>query len=147
QTSYAYNALDNLLSVTQSGSRPTNFTSKSLSSLTQATSPESGTIKYTYDANGNLATKVAPSPNQTNSSVTVSTTYSRDALNRLTQKSYADSNSSNPVTPTSNYSYDYVGTGGSNSIGRLSSFYTTGSPATAWDHCYLHTGAGDSQRR
>ncbi|MGC1614898.1 MAG: hypothetical protein WA736_09435 [Candidatus Acidiferrum sp.] len=48
ETDYSYDALDNLLSVVQAGSRPRSFVYNSLSQLTKATNPESGTVNYTY---------------------------------------------------------------------------------------------------
>jgi RHS repeat-associated protein len=117
ETDYTYDALDNLLSVVQAGSRQRTFTYDSLSRLLSATNPESGTIGYSYDPNGNLSSKVAPAPNQTGSA-TVTTTYSYDALNRLTLKSYSDG-----TTPYAQYTYDANPPGGPipnvNNIGRL----------------------------
>ena len=52
-TSYSYNALDNLTRVTQ-GTQTRTFLYDSLSRLTKATNPESGTVGYAYDNNGNL---------------------------------------------------------------------------------------------
>jgi len=72
----------------------------SLSQLTSATNPESGTITYTYDNDGILLTKTAPKPNQTGSQ-TVTTTYTYDQLHRLTGKSYNDGS-----TPAVSYWYD-----------------------------------------
>jgi RHS repeat-associated protein len=115
QTSYSYNALDNLLSVTQSGSRQRSFSYDSLSRLTQANNPESGTINYTYDANGNMLTKVDARP--------VTTTYCYDALNRMLGKRYASATC--PLSsPDVFYVYDLTQTSWGeptpNSIGRLS---------------------------
>jgi RHS repeat-associated protein len=62
-TIYANNALNNLTGVVQNGSRQRTFTYDSLSRLTQAINPESGTISYAYDADGNVLTKVAPATN------------------------------------------------------------------------------------
>ena len=68
--------------------------------------PESGTISYTYDANDNIATRTTPAPNQTGSA-TVTTTYSYDALNRLTRKVYSDTTPVYTVdTPTTLWGYD-----------------------------------------
>lgn len=140
-TSYSYDALDNLTSVVQNGSRQRSFTYDSVSRLVCASNPENssaacpttaastyttGTTGYTYDANGNLLSKTALAPNQTGSA-TVTTSYTYDALNRLTGKSYSDG-----TTPTALFGYDTstvtIGTvGGSeihatatNNIGRLS---------------------------
>jgi RHS repeat-associated protein len=129
ETDYQYDALNNLLTVTQQGGssagnwRLRSFTYDSLSQLKCAANPEvtsglstvlpascpltdtgtytSGTIGYTYDNDGNVLTKTAPAPNQTGTA-TVTTSYSYDNLNRLTQKSY----SGGPATPTAQYAYD-----------------------------------------
>jgi len=105
ETQYQYDALNDLLSVTQNGSNSSNarvrtFIYDSLSRLTSATNPESGTNTYTYDANGNVATRVEPKVNTTNNAVTTST-YSYDALNRLLSKVHAD-----PINANSFYGYD-----------------------------------------
>jgi RHS repeat-associated protein len=122
ETDYAYDALDNLLTVNQKGGstnsanwRTRTFAYDSLSQLTSSTNPESNTqpvspfavvpTSYAYDANGNLSTKSAPAPNQTGTA-TVTTTYAHDALNRLTQKSYSDS------TPVVKYGYDAIAPSG-----------------------------------
>lgn len=98
-TTYGYDTLGDLTSVSQAPLNPRSFNYDSLGRLLTANNPESGQTNYTYDANGNVATVVAPLPNQTGSS-TVTTTYSYDALNRLTQKTYSDSS-----TPTALYGY------------------------------------------
>ncbi|MBZ5720712.1 MAG: RHS repeat-associated core domain-containing protein [Acidobacteriia bacterium] len=130
ETDYVYDTLDNLTSVTQKGSnvgnaRTRSFTYDSLSRLTCAANPEvtpglsavtpascpatygsgaytNGTIGYSYDADSNLVSKTAPAPNQTSTSSTVLTSYSYDAVHRLTQKSYTGG----PSTPTVKYAYD-----------------------------------------
>jgi len=66
----------------------------SLKRLTSTTNPESGTVNYSYDNNGNVLTKV--------DARSVTTTIAYDALNRPTSRSYNDS----PQTPTVNYFYD-----------------------------------------
>ncbi len=81
-TLYQYDALGNLLCVEQHGNvtgtgcnaspasdatspwRVRRFTYDSLSRLLTAHNPESGTISYTYDADGNLLQKTSPAPNQ-----------------------------------------------------------------------------------
>jgi RHS repeat-associated protein len=129
-TTYQYDALDNLLQVNQSGLNRRTFAYDSLSRLTSATNPESGAINYSYDANGNLVTRIAPAPNQTGSA-TVTTTYTYDALNRLTQKSYSDGS-----TPSASYYYDVIPGGGQrqNSIGRKAESYANSCLATVYDY-------------
>ncbi|MGA9134866.1 MAG: RHS repeat-associated core domain-containing protein, partial [Candidatus Sulfotelmatobacter sp.] len=105
QTLYQYDALDDLNNVTQNGSnsntpRTRSFVYDSLSHLTGATNPESGALTYAYDADGNVATKTAPKPNQTGT-LTVQTSYTYDPLNRTSKKTYNDGS-----TPTVQYGYD-----------------------------------------
>ena len=144
ETDYAYDALNNLLTVNQKGGttdssqwRPRTFAYDSLSRLTSATNPESGTTTYSYDANGNLASKISPAPNQT-STATVTANYLYDALNRLTQKSFSDG-----TTPMIKYGYDAVALTGcavappslsdANPIGRRTAM-CDGAGAESWSH-------------
>jgi len=127
ETDYAYDALSNLLSVTQKGSsggtpRVRTFTYDSLSRLACAANPEvqavtcptsvtssfpAGAITYAYAADGNVITKTAPSPNQLPGGIkTVTTTHQYDTLNRLVGKSYSDGYTSNSPTPPASYAYD-----------------------------------------
>ena len=126
QTLYLYDALDNLTNVTQNGSnsayaRTRTFTYDSLSQLGSAQNPESGTVSYTYDADGNPVTKTTPLPNQTGSS-TVTTTSTYDKLNRLVGKSYSDG-----TTPWNTYAYDQTANWTvtlKNGVGRLTGQFT-----------------------
>lgn len=113
-TAYAYDLLNNLATVTQASSttaqcggasscsQTRTFTYSSLSRLWTAANPESGTITYNYDAGGNLTSKVDARG--------VATSYTYDALSRITQRSYA-SPSPTPTpgtyatTPTVTYTY------------------------------------------
>ena len=112
KTSYSYNALDNLTGVTQ-GAQTRTFVYDSLSRLTSAANPESGTIAYTYDNNGNLTRRT--------DARSVVTSYSYDRLDRLTRRSYSYTGSETAVslgTTRVDYAYD---TCGSYSRGRLCS--------------------------
>src|SRR6185437_7615006 len=73
-TTYGYDALDDLTSVVQSGSRNRNFVYDSLKRLTSSTNPEVGTVTYSYDPDGNVATK--------RDARGITSTYSDDALSR-----------------------------------------------------------------
>jgi RHS repeat-associated protein len=101
-TSYTYDVLGNLTQVTQ-GAQTRTFTYSSLSRLTSATNPESGAISYQYDANGNLTLKTDARG--------ITTTFSYDALNRVTLRNYSGS------TPDVTYTYDTL----ANNKGRLAS--------------------------
>lgn len=104
QTSYNYDALDNLIHVTQ-GTQTRDFVYDSLSRLISAMNPESGTITYEYDDNGNLKKR-------TDSRIpAVITTYTYDGLDRIATRTYSDG------TPAVTYSYDDEDV--PNSIGRL----------------------------
>jgi RHS repeat-associated protein len=114
-TSYGYDPLGNLTSVTQGGLNGRSFAYDSLSRLATAQNPESGTINYTYDADGDLYQRVAPAPNQTGSTKET-TSYTYDALNRLIAKTYSDG------TPGAAFYYDQSspwGVTALNPIGRL----------------------------
>jgi RHS repeat-associated protein len=76
-----------------------------LKRLTSATNPESGTISYAYDNNGNLTSKV--------DARSITSTFVYDSLNRVTSRSYSDG------TPTVTYTYDAAGV--TNSKGRVTS--------------------------
>ena len=118
-TTYAYDALDNLDSVTQGPLTARSFVYDSLSRLTSATNPESGATTYTYDADGNVLSK------KDARSTTI--TYAYDVLNRLTGKIYSDS------TPAVTYGYDQTSALGvtlTNTVGRKSSESTAGTNAT-----------------
>ncbi len=128
QTTYTYNALDNLTSVTQGGAlageqpRVRNFTYDLLGRLLTATNPETGTVCYGawvnsacsngYDANGNLIAKTDARG--------VTVTYTYDVLNRLLSK-YDGSFSSC-------YQYDI---GATNGYGRLTAEWTQPGPCAS----------------
>jgi RHS repeat-associated protein len=171
ETDYTYDALDNLLTVNQKGGstnsaywRTRTFTYDSLSRLVCASNPESssaacpatatstyttGTTGYAYDADGDLSTKTAPAPNQTGTA-TVITSYSYDALNRLTQKNYNDSG----FTPTIQYGYDAIALTGcstapptltdSNPKGRRTAV-CDGAGAESWAHDVMGRVLTDSR--
>ena len=89
-TNYVYDVFGNLITVTQ-GTQTRTFTYDSLSRLRTAVNPESGTVTYQYDDNGNLLVKTDARG--------VSTHFDYDSLNRVTRRWY---NGSNSVSYTQN---------------------------------------------
>ena len=82
ETTFDYDALDNLTQVTDPNGLNTHYDYNGFSDLVQLSSPDTGTTTYTYDNAGNRKTQT-DARNKT-------TTYSYDALNRLTGATYAD---------------------------------------------------------
>ena len=82
ETKFAYDAQDNLTQVTDPKGLNTVYTYDGLGDLTQLTSPDTGTTVYTYDSAGNRKTQ-EDARNQLS-------TFSYDALNRLTSVVYGD---------------------------------------------------------
>ena len=160
-TLYIYDALGNLLSVTQKGGstdsmqwRPRTFAYDSLSRLTSSTNPESNTVPstgatlattYAYDANGSLSSKTAPAPNQT-STATVTLSYCYDALNRITSKAYTAQSCPMPA-PVASYFYDqssYNGLTITNGIGRRTGM-SDAAGAEAWSYDAMGRTITDSR--
>jgi RHS repeat-associated protein len=92
-TSYAYDPLDHLSSVTQGGQTRA-FTYDNLGWLMSVQNPESGTTSYTHDNVGNVVTRTDARG--------VQTTYVYDEIYRLKSKTYSDG------TPSAIYSYNPV---------------------------------------
>ena len=91
-TSYSYNALNNLLQVTQNGSHQRTFTYDSLARMLTSSNPEVGTLTYTYDANGNVSTK--------QDARAITATYGYDVVNRLLAVSHSNGD------PGATFTYD-----------------------------------------
>jgi RHS repeat-associated protein len=97
-TTYSYDVLDNLIGVSQ-GSQTRTFNYDSLSRLTSAINPESGTITYQYDVAGNLLVK--------SDARGVSAHFDYDALGRIKRQWYNGSSnisstiSNSPALPSS----------------------------------------------
>ncbi len=113
-TVYGYDVLGNLRTVTQAGQQngqqvteQRSFVYDSLSRLTSATNPESGTVSYTYDNNGNLQAKTDARG--------VAAAYSYDHLNRNIIITYATTGTTSAATPNVYRYYDSA----PNGLGRL----------------------------
>jgi RHS repeat-associated protein len=151
RTKYEYDTLGNLITVTQrkgtSGAIQTRtFAYDSLKRLTSAANPESGTISYQYDNNGNLTQK-------TDARGIVST-YLYDALNRNYSIIYTNDPANTPAVART---YDNP-TSGAYGIGRLwtqtagdmgtltkiDSFDAMGRPLTQWQQFYANGNWSDS---
>jgi RHS repeat-associated protein len=105
-TAYTYDALGNLRTVTQATTQVTQtrtFIYDSLSRLTSAANPESGTVSYTYDDDSNIHTKTDARG--------VVTTYSYDHLNRQIIATYATTGTGAAQTPTVFRYYDFAANG------------------------------------
>jgi RHS repeat-associated protein len=153
ETDYVYDALGNMLSVTQKGTDPNNprprtFAYDAMSRLTSANNPESGIISYSYTkSDGTLCAgsssavcyKLSPLQNQT-LSAQVTTTYAYDQVNRLNSRVYTGTNF---TTPQVSYGYDGITPSGcspqpptltdSNPVYHRTSM-CDGSGATSWSH-------------
>ncbi len=79
-TQYAYDARDNLRTVTDPDGLATNYTYDGLNNLSDLGSPDTGSTGYTYDKAGNRITQT--------DARNITSTYTYDALNRLTAISY-----------------------------------------------------------
>jgi RHS repeat-associated protein len=129
QTLYTYDALGNLLRVDQKGSAPSDssqwrtrlFTYDSLSRLLSAYNPESGTITYSYDADGDLLQKTSPAPNPNPPQPTQTISYCYDELHRPTKRDYQVHTFSPPTCPITAPVVSYVYDSGANAKGHLTS--------------------------
>ena len=97
-TNYGYDVFNNLTSVTQGTQPPRGFTYDSLLRLRTAMNPESGTISYQYDDNGNLVVKTDARTDPNDQTKKVSTHYEYDSLNRVTRRWYNGSSLTTATT-------------------------------------------------
>jgi RHS repeat-associated protein len=113
-TNYTYDALDNLVQVSQDPSQPARtFVYSSLSRLISAFNPESATTSYTYDDGGTLHSKADARG--------ATVTYGYDTLQRLVSKTYTNDGGLTPAVQ-----YNYFGSGSASpNVGRLESVLST----------------------
>jgi RHS repeat-associated protein len=115
QTTYTYDDLNDLTGVAQSSQTRT-YNYDMLARLTSATTPEAGTVSYSYAASGSPCSGDPSAPCSRTDARGITTTYAYDALDRLTSKTYSDG------TPTAQYYYDLASVWGENTTnakGRL----------------------------
>src|SRR6185437_13467367 len=107
ETDSAYDALNNVVSITQKGGadssqwRTRTFSYDGLSRMTQAVAPESGTTNYAYTTTGGTLCAGNPAAQcRITDARNITTMFAYDALSRLTGKTYSD------TTPSVTYAYD-----------------------------------------
>jgi len=133
-TFYKYDPLNNLTSVTK-GTQVRTYTYDSLNRVTSATVPEIGNMSSSHTTNlyyttsgGSLCSGIASNACRATDPRGITTTYTYDALNRLTGESYSDG-----TTPAAVYYYDQTSYNGltiTNGKGRNTGM-SDGSGATA----------------
>ncbi|MCU0520969.1 MAG: hypothetical protein MUF84_09785, partial [Anaerolineae bacterium] len=120
-TSYVYDVLGNLTTVTDALGNVTTMAYDALGQKTSMVDPDMGAWAYAYDLAGNLTT-------QTNARGCV-TAFTYDGLNRLTGKSY--SGATGCAQPAVSYVYGQAGYG--ESLGRRTTMTDT-SGSTTWTY-------------
>jgi RHS repeat-associated protein len=127
-TTYTYNPMDELLTVTQ-GSQTRTYAWDTLQRMNSATNPESGTVSYGYDLNSNLTSRT--------DARNITTTYTYDVLNRLKTATYNDG-----VTPNVTYAYDTA----TNGKGLLTSMGNSAATDTVASYDARGNVTGSSQK-
>jgi RHS repeat-associated protein len=129
-TCYAYDAQGNLTSVVQ-GNETRSYSYSGLSQLTQQVTPEGGTTSYYYTTSGGaLCANNQKLVCRRTDARAITTTYTYDALDRLTGKSYSNGD------PSVSYYYDqtsYNGLAINNGKGQRTGM-SDGSGQTAWSY-------------
>ncbi|MGH9325318.1 MAG: hypothetical protein ACRD2B_01310, partial [Terriglobia bacterium] len=88
-TCNGYDAVGDVTSIVQ-GAQTRAYNYDMLSRLTSTSQPESGTTSYSYTASGALCSGDPSEPCTRTDARDITTTFTYDALNRLTSKSYSD---------------------------------------------------------
>jgi RHS repeat-associated protein len=148
-TKYTYDALGNLLTVTQNaqpgGTQQTrNYQYDAISRLTSEANPESGTTSYTYDSNSTCGTSQGDLVKRLDANGNV-TCYQYDGLHRVTSITYP-SGPNSAATSAKTFLYDTTSFScptGANVQGRLAEAYTGASTAKITDLAYCYSPRGE----
>ena len=107
-TAFSYNALNQLTAITDPRQLPTQYTVDALGNLVQLSSPDAGLTNLAQDADGNVVSRLDGNGN--------TLLFQYDALNRITAVTNADTNQI-----LFSYEYDQVDNTHHNGIGHLTS--------------------------
>lgn len=147
-TSYTYDDAGNLVARKDANLHETTYAYDEANRLTSRTSPIGQRWTYGYDVGGNLTSVVDASGNATPASGDGTTTFTYDALNRLSSIDYSD------ATPDVTLTYDANGnrtqmTDGAGSESRTYDALNrlTGVTRAAEVFAYAYDGAGNVTRR
>jgi RHS repeat-associated protein len=109
-TTYSYTTLGQVNRVTQGGLGNRTYSYDTFGALRQVTAPETGTTTFGYSNEGLLTSRTRPSPNQTDPTKTVTTTYQYDEGHKLWATTYNDdwvsASTPDPDTPSLVTVYD-----------------------------------------
>jgi RHS repeat-associated protein len=106
-TTYGYDIAGNLSTITQGALTSRTYAYDSLSRMTSESTPEGGTVAYNYNADGMLAQRVRPAPNQADATKTITTVYGYDELHRALSSTYTSSDPINHPVNTGSPSFNY----------------------------------------
>ncbi|MGH9533334.1 MAG: RHS repeat-associated core domain-containing protein [Terriglobales bacterium] len=138
-TTYGYDTLGDLTSVTQSGLNARSFSYDSLSRLLSAENPESGTVHYNYDTAA-CGTNAYPGELTCRTDARgVTTAYSYDADSRVLTKTYSDG------TPQVEFAYGQGSSWGvtlANPVGRLTTAETVANGAMQTGEIFSYDSMG-----
>jgi len=107
KTTFSYNDAYHVTTVTQ-GAQTRTFQTDAIGRTTYTNEPERGvtTYSYSYQSPGLVVTRTRPTANQTNPSVTTSTTTQYDALSRPVDVQYGTSWGGGTNSPERQFYYD-----------------------------------------
>jgi RHS repeat-associated protein len=146
-TKYAYDALGNLLAVTENAQgtpQTRTYTYDGLSRLVSESNPETGSVGYTYDNDSICGTSSGDLVKKVDAATNVSC-FAHDALHRVTGVTYPSGPYSSS-TPAKTFVYDTTtfSCTNSNVKGRLAEAFTGPSSAKITDIAYCYSARGET---